>query len=515
VIFVRDKVWTAALAALPAVETSILLYGFFRRTLLDHIPGVINDAIDYWLEAQAFAHAGLRGGYFTIDERPAPASLSHFGSHGPLFPMLHGMLGRLLGWHPWSIPMFHAAFVTAALLFFARRIPLDGGGRILTALGVATFWPLLLFLPTSLQEGLHLAVAVFLAAALHPLLDGRAASGAMRAALLAALVAASLMRPSWGLLLPAVFVLLVGGASRRRQVLAAAAGIALAAAIVATFDYTAAPFGREEFFFVRVARRQEGASALVTRMATNASRFVEAGSALEVRSRFLLLALALASGFLAWRVRPRRPLAFHAYNLGSILIAAVLAYVFGPWADYRIFAAHLLLSTLLLASSRAAVARCLAAVVLLAQLACVGPFIEAFQGLRESYRYDAARIEAFGAAARPAIRFGPGRDGWCNTLVSVNPPYFYPEMVALPPGIGVTMLFGSGEAPRPALRSRYVLLDPDDARRWSLGPPTVTPAGPDHVRVTVGDWLALDLKPLGSTPVGRLYQNLDARCPGD
>jgi hypothetical protein len=515
VILVRDKVWTAALAALPAVETSLLLYGFFRRTLLDHVPGVVNDAIDYWLEAQAFAHAGFRGGYFTIDERPAPASFSHFGSHGPLFPMLHGTIGRLLGWHPWSIPMVHAALLTAALLFFARRIPLDGGGRILTMLGLATCWPLILFLPTSLQEGLHLAVAVFLAAALRPLLDGRVTSRAMRAALVVALVSASLMRPSWTLLLPAVSFLLFGGASRRRQALAAAAGVVLAAAIVAAFDYTAAPFGREEFFFIKVARWQGGASALVTRVATNAGRFAEAGSALEVRGRFLLLLLALASGILAGRARPRRELAFQAYNLGSILIAAVFAYVFGPWADYRIFAAHVLLSTLLLASSPAAGGRRLAAVVVLAQLACLGPFVEAFRGTRESYRYDAARIEAFGAAARPAIRFDRGQDAWCNTLVSVNPPYFYPEMVGLPPGIGVTMLFGSGEAPRPALRSRYVLLDPDDARRWSLGTPTVTVAGPDRVHVAVGDWLSLDLRPLASTPVGRLYRNLDARCPDD
>ena len=512
-IFVRDKAWAAGLAALPAVEICILLSGFFRSTLLDHVPGVINDAIDYWLEAQAFVHAGFGSGYFTIDERPAPASFSHFGSHGPLFPVLHGMLGRVVGWHTWSIPVVHTALVAAALLFFARRIPLDRRGRILTALIVATFWPLLLFLPTSLQEGLHLAVAVFLAAALRPLLDGREPSRALRASLVVVLVAASLLRPSWGLLLPAVFVFLFGGASRRRQVLAAMAGVALGAVVVAAFDYTAAPFGREEFFFVKVARLQEGASALVARTATNASRFVQAGSALEVRSRFLVLALALASAILAGRARPRRELAFNAYNLGSILIAAVLAYVFGPWADYRVFAPHLLVSTLLLASSTAPAPRRLAVAVLLAQLASVGAFIEAFKGLGESYGYDAARIEAFGAAVRPAIIFGRGQDGWCNTLVSVNPPYFYPEMVALPPGIGVTMLFGSGEAPRPALHSQYVLLDPDDPRRWSLGTPTLMLLGPERVHLTVGDWLSLDLKPLGLTAVGRLYLNLDARCP--
>jgi hypothetical protein len=513
VIFVRDNVWTVGLAALPAVETGALLAGFFGRTLLDHTPGVINDAIDYWLEAQAFAHAGFQGGYFTIDERPARASLSHFGSHGPFFPMLHGTLGRLLGWHPYSIPVFHVACLTAALMFFARRTPLDGLGRAFTVFGLATFWPLLLFLPTSLQEGLHLALAVWLAAALRPVLDGRETSWMLRACLVAVLTAATLMRPSWGLLLPPVLVLLLGATSRRKQLLAAAAGVALCAALVAAFDSLAAPFGREEFFFLKAARLQEGASSLAVRTANNAARFAEAGNALEVRSRFLLLGLALASGVLAGRARGGRELAFHAYNLGAILVATLATYPFGPWADYRVFSAHLLLSTLLLASSPARVTRGLAAAVVVAQLASIGPFSEAFKGLAESYQYDRARIEAFGSAARRSLVFDAQEDAWCNTLVSVNPPYFYPEMVALPPGIGVTMLFGSGEAPRPALRSGYVLLDPEDPRRWSLGTPTVRQVGPDHVRVTVGDWLSLDLKPLVGTPVGQLYQNLDARCP--
>jgi hypothetical protein len=506
--------WAAVLAAIPAVETSLLLYAFFRRSLLDHVPGFINDAIDYWLEAQAFAHAGFRGGYFTIDERPAPASFSHFGSHGPLFPMIHGTLGRLLGWRPYSIPVFHLLFLTAGLLLFARFVSLDRRGRVLTALTVAVFWPIVFFLPTSLQEGLHLSLAVLFATAFRILLDRREASRIVPIGLLATLAAATLVRPSWGLLLPTALVLALGAAPWRRRLLAAAAGMALWAALVAAFSFTAAPFGRKEFFFVKVARLQEGASSLLARCVTNAALFVQAGTALEVRSRFLVLGLALAAGVMALRARPRRELVFHAYNLGSVLLAALLTYVFGQWGDYRLLSAHLLLTLLLLASSHDAALRRLAALALVIQLGSLGPFLTAFRGLEPSYRYDAARIDEFGVQARRALRFDARQDAWCNTLVSVNPPYFYPEMVALPPGLGVTMLFGSGEGRRPPLRSRYVLLDPEDRGRWSLGAPTVTRVGADRVRVSVGDWLTLDLKPLASTPVGQLYENLDARCSG-
>ncbi len=510
---VRDKAWAIGLAALPAVEISALLAVFFRRTLFDHIPGVLNDAVDYWLEARAFAVAGFHGGYFTIDERPARASFLHFGSHGPLFPMLHGSLGRLMGWHPWSIPVFQLVMVTAALLVFARCVP-PGRGRVLTALSLITFWPLLLLLPTSLQEGLHFAVALLLAAALRPLLDGQAPSAFTRAGLVVLLAAAALVRPSWGLLLPPAFMLLCGAASWRGTALAAGAGVATWAALVAVFACTAAPFGREEFFFVKATRLQGGLSAFIAHAATNARRFAEAGSALEVRSRFLVLALALASGVLAARQGPWRELAFHAWNLGSILLAALATYVFGPWADYRVFAAHLLLTQVLLATSRVEAARRLAVLALFAQVASAGPFAEAFAKVGESYRYDAARIEAFGAAARQAVAFDASRDAWCNTLVSVNPPYLYTEMVELPAGVGVTIFFGVQGTPQRALRSLYVLLDPDDPRRWSLGDPTVTRLGPDQVRITVGQWLSMNLKPLAATPVGTLYRNLDARCAG-
>ena len=232
-----------------------------------------------------------------------------------------------------------------------------------------------------------------------------------------------------------------------------------------------------------------------------------------MRSRFLVLGLALSTGALAWRGHPRRELALHAYNLGSIFLVTLFAYVFGLWGDYRVFSAHLLLTTLLLASSRAGVALGLASVALLVQLGSVGPFIQTFRELDPSYRYDRAHFRAFRIAARRVLVFDARQDSWCNTLVSVNAPYFYRHMVGLPPGMGVTMLFGSGEAPRPPLRSRYVLLD-SDPDRWTLGTPTVTRIGPEHVHVAVGDWLSLDLKPLVPTFVGQLYENLDARCPG-
>src|SRR5262249_5816921 len=63
----RRWLWAAGLAALPATLTCLLLRAVFGATLLDHVPGLLNDAVDYWLEARAFAHAGLHGGYFTID----------------------------------------------------------------------------------------------------------------------------------------------------------------------------------------------------------------------------------------------------------------------------------------------------------------------------------------------------------------------------------------------------------------------------------------------------------------
>jgi hypothetical protein len=68
------------------------------------------DEMRYWHQIATFRAVGFNGGYYTIDEQPAPASFSHFHTKGPLFPMLYGTIACFVGWYPES-----GRFSTASL----------------------------------------------------------------------------------------------------------------------------------------------------------------------------------------------------------------------------------------------------------------------------------------------------------------------------------------------------------------------------------------------------------------
>ena len=90
-----------AVAVLPAATILVLIHLLFGTTIFHDHPStqlVWNDEIYYWHQIATFKRAGFNGGYYTYQEVPAP-NLSHFGTHGPMFPMIYGVLGYLVGWH--------------------------------------------------------------------------------------------------------------------------------------------------------------------------------------------------------------------------------------------------------------------------------------------------------------------------------------------------------------------------------------------------------------------------------
>src|SRR5260221_6993261 len=97
----------AAFLLAPGFVVSLALAGH-HATLADCRPSW-NDDVNYWNDIACFTRAGFGAGYCVVDERPAPAKWSHFGPHGPVFPLLYGLPARVVGWHPTSGPFFNLA----------------------------------------------------------------------------------------------------------------------------------------------------------------------------------------------------------------------------------------------------------------------------------------------------------------------------------------------------------------------------------------------------------------------
>ncbi len=493
-----------AVVLLPALLTVVLLRTVLGASLFDTAP-VINDEIVFWLEIATFRQAGFAGGYHSTQEATPPAAFCHFDPKGPGYPVLYGLAAKVVGWEPWSAPLFNLVCVGAATAVWLGVARPDGRRLAAAAALVATFWPLLLYLPTTMQESLHFAAAFLLAAAMQRAFAGPV--GARYFAAVALLIAAcALVRLTWGfVLLPWGYVGLRGRGARGRA-LGAAACAALFLVLVALSRWLNAPHLSADGigvvnYLVREMRAAPGDALAFfaghARWNLRNLTLPDGGRPLEVLLRYEVLVL-LGVAAVLWRRDRRRGDAdaagrwgFLVLNLGPLLVASVLAYDVADWRDYRVLAPHLLLSLLLLAGGP-----CWRWV--LAPAAANLLFVTAFLGQfddhhRERVEWDRGLVAAFRGELSGKLRYDAARPPWDNTVLIPVQSMTYP-MAAIPPGLGVNCVLDWSSLRYPP-RSRYLLLPPDYG------------------------WIEskVRLRPLAQTHMGWLCLNLDAekgRGPG-
>jgi hypothetical protein len=191
----------AALLAAPAFVVTTTLALRLDATL-DNCGPVGDDEFHYWDEIASFAAVGLNGGYFVADEEPARQSWTHFGPHGPVFPVLYGSMARVLGWGSASGPVFNLLLLAAGSLVWLLLVRPDTQHLVVAVFLWATFWPCLLYVPATMQECLHFALAFVLAGLAHRAVNGRDRDGRSFWPFLAVVAFASTLRITWALLLP-------------------------------------------------------------------------------------------------------------------------------------------------------------------------------------------------------------------------------------------------------------------------------------------------------------------------
>lgn len=442
------RLLAAAVILVPAA-VSLLLPALLMGSRLDAYTPAWSDEVVYWHSALTFSQVGFDGGYYTHAEQPAPAAFSHFDTHGPWFPMLLGGIARLAGWYPQSVPFLNLLLLTAALALFVLLTRPDARQLLFTGLLMLVFWPVLLYAPSSMQEGLHQAAAALIA-----------------------LVA--LLRLTWALLL---LPLLAYGSGRARRLRLLLAGAGFAAALI-QFQWLSAPYPYNfttRLLPILAASPVEGLSIWLQQFIGNLRRLT-LGEPLEIVQRFQ--AIALVAALLVGRatasrvlVRARKRLfgesrlpageaTFHLVNLGLLLLLNLVLYDIFAWRDYRVLAPHLLLSALLLIAFR----RLRLAGLLIAGGALLLPaFVTTYRDLHHvHFTTDRAEIAAFASTIEPHVRYRPGApSAWCNTILADDLP---PLLLGVPPGVGFSVDSTMALVSLPP-RSRYLLLKPENAAR--------------------------------------------------
>jgi hypothetical protein len=491
-----------AVALLPVALTVLLVRVLLGASLFDTTP-IINDEVCYWVEIDTFRAAGFNGGYHSTNEQAAPATFCHFDPKGPGYAILHGLAARVVGWEPWSGPVFNLTWLTVGVGIWLWAVRPTGWRLAAVAFLIATYWPCLLWTPSTMQEPLHCAFAFLLAAAVQRAFVEAPGPGRFAAVVLM-IAAFAQVRLAWAfVLIPWAWLGSRGFRLPGRVVIALLSGVLLVALGLFAGWLNAPhtlPDGAGLIWLLlrkmQTSQReaQEAIHFFVEHAKWNFFNLVrpDGGHPLEVLFRYELLGLlAVAAVMTGVRRDPdgRRPWVFTLLNLGPLLVASVLIYDVAEWRDYRVLSAFVLLSLLVLAASpewRWSLAPAAA------NLLWVMTFAARFEAQHlDRVRWDRDRAAAFRAEVRDAVRYDPSRPAWDNTLLIPVQAMTYP-MIGVPAGIGVNCVLDWRDIPLPA-KSRYLLV-----------PPEFLPPLREYGRLEV----------LKKTPMGVLCLNVDAgRAP--
>jgi hypothetical protein len=207
-----------ALLAVPVFVVTTVLSARLDARLSECCP-IGDDECHYWDEIASFHGVGLNGGYFVADEEPAPQPWTHFGPHGPVFPVLYGGMARVLGWDLASGPVFNLLVLAAGTAAWLCLVRPDTRSLGIAAFIMLTFWPCLLYIPSMVQETLHFAIAFVLAGLANRAVNGRDPDARSFWPFLAGVALASLLRITWTLVLLPWAVVALPGLKRRTQAL--------------------------------------------------------------------------------------------------------------------------------------------------------------------------------------------------------------------------------------------------------------------------------------------------------
>jgi hypothetical protein len=490
----RSAAVLLCVAGVP-VLVNILVHVFFGAPLSAYRP-IINDEVAYWHQALTFTRAGLDGGYYTLGEVTNPSGLTPFGPHGPGFAVLYGTAGSLFGWYRHSAIVLNLLAIGTAAWIWASLTRASIPRLLLGAVMLLTFWHMLFWAPTGMQESLHhagaIAMAGCFAAVLGPYRRGWIiAFGSVVLAVLA------FVRPSWLILFPLWAIAATRSSSRRMATAGLAASIVFGTVILFAYSRMTAPYD-EGFFFLRAASLSLGLQALVEHVTDNVRRLgmPDQFHPIELLERYqygaLLLATTTAAVVAMWRRRQTAHVTPHfaiaASALALALASMLLMYQFTNVAEHRVLSAFLLFGTMLCIVAPGRLGPVLAAgIVIVSVVSARTSMVEIEDSWRDRFVWDRRPVYQLEYALKPTVVYHRDASRWCNTLLTSQYP---PQLIGVPAGIGVSVVRKPERMTLPP-RSRYLLLDPD-VRAAFTGP--------------------LNLETIATLPYGTLYVNRDARC---
>jgi hypothetical protein len=492
-LFSRLAPTLLCVACVPLVVITLVRW-LFGMPLSAFRP-VLSDEVYYWHEALTFARAGLQGGYYTLEEVTNPSGFTPFGPHGAGFVMLYGLVATVFEWQRHSVLLLNLIVIAAGAWVWAAFARISTPKLWLSVVLLTTFWQMVFWASTGMQESFHHAGAMVMAALFANALASppRWSLTAVGAAILVLL---SLVRPTWIIVMPLWVLVTMRDTNRTRLIAGVAASLVVGAAMLMIFNRTVAPYSRG-FSFVEMFNRSPDNPSIVDNLVFNLTRTVTFSEYddLEIlhRLQYWGFMAALAAIVALWRRRRAAEsvahLAIAATTMAAILGLMLLLYSLTNWAEHRVLSAFLLVAVLLTLAAPGRVPVLLVTALIVSNLATAGTFRRVFEAKRqEQFVWDRRGLNALTDALEThGVTYRKGDSRWCNTLLTAQEP---PYLIAVPPGIGISVVRESDQMSVPP-HSHYLLLDESALVHFKR---------------------PLRVQPLATLPYGTLYLNLESGC---
>ncbi|GAB1690039.1 hypothetical protein KRM28CT15_18420 [Krasilnikovia sp. M28-CT-15] len=489
-----------AVAAAPIAISLLLVDRWLNRSLREYLP-IQSDELSNWHQSATFAAVGFDNGYYSYQEQIG--AVSGYGPWGPGFAVLMGAGMRVIGTSYLSVVAICMAavfLIVAGALAFAR-VPWQR--VLLVGVVLATFPPMLIYLPSGMQESLHLAIAVLMATLFARLLQAPPGGRQRLAiALVATCSAAALIRPTWALMLVAVAAAAARGRPARVMWIWVGAATASALGFAVIYMAWAAPFPYLALAHIRAASGIDQLSLLGDNVWANLRLLLIAPGLVmytnSVQHYQLIALLGVGVLLVVWwsRIRNGTDVAALSRAVGvTVLLAvvpptALIIVLYDMENGTRTLAPCVLFSALLLALVPVPRAWVVPVVLVASNLAALSLLQHDFVTRnRLNFDGDRTRVAAAQAELGRMMRFRADAEPWCNTVLSATDYGLRYELAAVPAGFGIGIDYNHQF--RGPLKSAYVIATSDFLTKF---PATTT------------------LRQLSQTSLGNLYLNQNSPC---
>lgn len=465
------------LAVSPVLVGFFILY--FNGINLTYFSPFASDELHYWQEISGMHKEGFASGYSVINEMVARFSYSPFGAHGPGFPLLGALYAAVFGWSSYSPLIFNSLAIVISLWTLYVALAMDRTKRVLIALFLCSYLPLLMFLGTAMQETVQHGIGILVSMAII----GRFSRSdrtderlpyIRNIGFVIAFMIFSLIRPTWGLLCFVVLVFaknIIGGGFCGRMFLSF---LVLAwSLVVLTYLCSPAVVAKQTTLV------SEYLSGFDKRVLTEflahvegnmATLFVSGGGTNSIETFYIHEAffLVIYTGAMLFYYKAfSSPSGCNTqlYQASFLMLLAsivsmVLFYDVSEWRGFRHLAPVIISVTIMVIwISRHHV---IVAGLIGAQVLTLPYFIPSFMSFRQ-YEFIGFTTEdkKLGEIIRKSLVYSPNENRWCNTFLLFtrgwqdNPTYR--SLWNVDPGIGVSVIQRYDKLAFP-LKSRYVFL---------------------------------------------------------